>query len=404
MDLPNSATVFIMLGLCFSATYFCKWLVLIYGILTSGILLSLQIVKDIYGLQDFCIQLACILFCTTCLFLLTKWGVEQIRIATEKEEQANTLLIDLQKTMDTINSNTVTLNNDIVETNTNLKNVQEASNGIIATVQEVTKGIGEQAESTSEINNMMSDAEEKISEVLKYSENLTEVSSIASSVVTEGSEKIINMEKQMTVINSSSTETLSTVEELQSNIDEIITFLSSITQIAEQTNLLALNAAIEAARAGETGKGFSVVADEVRKLAEQTSNTVKRIDQVMTNIKIKTQKVVDNAKDGNIATNEGAKLIAAVTEGFKKIQLSFKDIDSNIANELKMIENVSSIFTNIHIEAESIASISEEQSSATEEILATMQEQSASINLIYSSMQEINQSSENLQAIIRNRI
>ena len=211
------------------------------------------------------------------------------------------------------------------------------------------------------------------------------------------------MDKQMNLINISATESLSTVEELQSNMDEIITFLSGITQIADQTNLFALNAAIEAARAGESGKGFAVVADEVRKLAEQTSNTVKQIDQIMTKIKIKSLKVVDKVKDGSIATNEGTVLITDVTEGFNKIQLSFKDIDSNIANELKMIENASSIFSKIHLETESIASISEEQSSATEEMLATMEEQSKIINLIYTSMQEINKSSENLQEIIRNK-
>jgi len=138
----------------------------------------------------------------------------------------------------------------------------------------------------------------------------------------------------------------------------------------------------------------------ITEIAEQTSNTVKQIDQVMTKIKVKTQKVVDKVKDGNVATNEGAILITDVTEGFKKIQSSFKDIDINIADELKMIENTSSIFSKIHVETESIASISEEQSAATEEMLATMEEQSASINLIYSSMQEIKKASENLQAIV----
>ena len=105
----------------------------------------------IFSYQDFCLQLASILFSTACLFLLTKWGVELIKIATEKEEQANTLLIDLHKTMDTIKSTTLALNNDISDCNTNLEYVQEASNGITATVQEVTKGVGGQAESTSEI-------------------------------------------------------------------------------------------------------------------------------------------------------------------------------------------------------------------------------------------------------------
>jgi len=392
--------VTVLIPVCISVLYINKKLLLITSVFFNISIIDALYLHKISGVSSSINMLITIDIIIFILFLVSKFGKELLEQASEEGIKATQILGELEKTMKLIGVNTSALNNDIAYCNSNLESVQEASEGITITVQEVTKGVVGQAESTSEINNMMSDAQDKISEVLKYSKKLAEVSSVTSNVVIEGSEKISNMDKQMNLINISVTDSLSTVEELQSNMDEVITFLSGITEIAEQTNLLALNAAIEAARAGETGRGFAVVADEVRKLAEQTSNTVKQIDQVMTKIKVKTQKVVDKVKDGSVATNEGSILITDVTEGFNKIQSSFKDIDRNIADELKMIENTSSIFSKIHVEAESIASISEEQSAATEEMLATMEEQSASINLIYSSMQEIKKASENLQAIV----
>ncbi|MGE5629035.1 MAG: methyl-accepting chemotaxis protein [Solirubrobacterales bacterium] len=78
-------------------------------------------------------------------------------------------------------------------------------------------------------------------------------------------------------------------------VDQINVLSDSILQITSQTNLLALNAAIEAARAGEAGKGFTVVAEEIRKLAEQSSETISRIQQVTSVIVSSVNELAQNS-------------------------------------------------------------------------------------------------------------
>ncbi|MCT2534747.1 methyl-accepting chemotaxis protein [Aquibacillus koreensis] len=337
------------------------------------------------------------------LFFITKSGTDLIKEAGQESARAKDSLASLEKTMASIELNTSALNRDISNSNSNLQVVNEASTGLKTTVQEVAKGVVTQSESITNISRMMNDANEKVLETQELSKQLGDTSSNTSQIVLESSERIGQMGNQMQIITTAVTESLTTVRELQMNMGEINNFLSSITDIAEQTNLLALNAAIEAARAGDSGKGFAVVADEVRKLAEQSANTVGQINEIIVHINDKTSSVLDKVQHGDQAAKEGDVIVSQVNDSFLNIQSSFNKIDQFIANELEMIDKTTSIFSIINEEAESVASISEEQSAATEEMLASMEEQSASIESIVESMKEISQSSKSLQSIVDNK-
>ncbi|MDS0525697.1 methyl-accepting chemotaxis protein [Clostridium sp. SHJSY1] len=398
--MPNLSGVMLLAGISYAAIYMDKWIVIINYIGYLSVFIILYISKNVMDLQSFVISLVFATFSAAGLFFVAMWGRELVLSTNEEKGRSNDLLENLENTLDSIKANTAQLDNDVNNCSMNLQVVHIASEGITRSVQEISKGIIGQAQSTNNISQMMNDAEKKIKEVLNSSKQLSEFSSNANGVVVEGSEKILTMDKQMEIINTSVIEALVTVEELEKNMDQVNNFLSSITQIAKKTNLLALNAAIESARAGEYGKGFSVVADDVRKLAEQTSSTVGEISKIINDIKAKTQDVVIKVQGGHAATKEGENIVRVVNDSFKKIQLCFEDIDKNITNELSMIKNTSSIFAKINLESESIASISEGQSIATEEMIASTEEQSANIYGIYHSMQEIKKSSENLRSII----
>lgn len=400
MFVNSNVFLTIILSLCIVCLYFDKYLSLFYAIALFIVGITSELILHKSDITTSLTSLAFLLFITILLFLLTKWGSDLVKFSSEKEANSNKLLDEIKNNVLIVKSSTSSLDNDISGCNEHLKSAKETGDAMVSTVQEATNGLLTQTESVTKISDMISSANANFLEIKEYSKQLANVSIEASKVVSESHEKINQMDEQMNIIYTSSAESYSTVEELKRDVDDINNYLSSIDAIAEQTNLLALNAAIEAARAGESGKGFTVVAEEVRNLAEQSSNTVKQINEVISKIQIETKNVLEKSYNGNIATKEGQTIVTEVTGSFEKMQLSFKDIDQYITNEVNMLEDATKILNEIHTEAENIASVSEEHSASMEELLATTEDQTAIIEHISTLMHDINNSSTELHNTI----
>lgn len=80
-------------------------------------------------------------------------------------------------------------------------------------------------------------------------------------------------------------------------IDQIGALAEAIMAITSQTNLLALNASIEAARAGDAGRGFAVVAQEIGQLADQSKNTVGKIQEITSQVTVAVKNLSGNAEE-----------------------------------------------------------------------------------------------------------
>ncbi|NQY25057.1 MAG: chemotaxis protein [Campylobacteraceae bacterium] len=109
------------------------------------------------------------------------------------------------------------------------------------------------------------------------------------------------------------------MEEINTQVSAINDAISVIDQISFQTNILSLNAAVEAATAGEAGKGFAVVAQEVRNLANRSAEAAKEI-----------KALVENA---NMKTNDGKKIANDMIEGYGSLT-------QNISKTIEYINNV----------------------------------------------------------------
>ncbi|MCT4621089.1 MAG: methyl-accepting chemotaxis protein [Marinisporobacter sp.] len=115
------------------------------------------------------------------------------------------------------------------------------------------------------------------------------------------------------------------IQRLEQRAEQIESTLGLIRNISKQTNLLALNASIEAARAGELGKGFAVVADEIRKLAEQSSETVDKIEKLINDINVESNETL-------ASMDTDVKETTAQLENIKDTQANLDDILLNLHN------------------------------------------------------------------------
>lgn len=395
----EAGLVVAMLPMSVAALYLNQWIFLAVGIAVNAITVVSQVAIAGFGDVSYLFSDVLQILVTVILFKMVRTGAKLVSEADASSAQSKKLLEDLRKVLDVIRANTAELNADISKGNESLELIREISGSITSAAHEIAEGTATQSRSVSLINQMINAAYSGISELTEMSNRLKDVSAESSRILAEGVGQVDMMNRHMGMISEAARKSLSTVHELTRNMDAINDFLESITMIAEQTNMLALNAAIEAARAGDSGKGFAVVAEEVRKLAEQSAATVSRIDQIMDQIKDKTEKVLEEVGMVQSAASDGERAAGTVDRTFGMIKEAFMNIDSCITEEFNRIGEVAGLFSRIEAESGSIADISESHASAAQELLATLEEHRARIEDIYNLMLHIKASSENLKSV-----
>ena len=145
---------------------------------------------------------------------------------------------------------------------------------------------------------------------------------------------------------------VSAIQKLNSEADDITKILEVIKSIADQTNLLALNAAIEAARAGEQGRGFAVVADEVRNLAKRTQDSTGEIQSTLATLKKSTLSAVSVINHSHSKSLESVAHVSNAGTAIDEINMSIeqiKDISKETSSASLLQKNtLNEIQTNVN--------------------------------------------------------
>ncbi|WP_219835653.1 methyl-accepting chemotaxis protein [Paenibacillus sp. R14(2021)] len=250
--------------------------------------------------------------------------------------------------------------------------VQEASAGIalssqqLLAVSEQNAGSAQQAASAmqlmaegseaalqrfDEVNKTTQDFGAGINRIAESSAIVASLSGNASGQAVLGRDAVSQAVASMDSVNESVRVTAGQVARLEQHAQNIGGISKLIGQISRQTNLLALNAGIEAARAGEHGRGFAVVAGEVRKLAQQTSQAVLDIDDVIAQV---TDDTFETARQMRTSAAEAETGMVAVREA-----------GSSFAQIADASERVSG-------QVQEVAAASEEMAAGSDQLVAAM--------------------------------
>ncbi|MDT8716712.1 methyl-accepting chemotaxis protein [Clostridium sp. 19966] len=234
----------------------------------------------------------------------------------------------------------ISTNESVFELNGNIEQVSATTEELSASMEETAASSEEMAATSQEIDRAIQGIAKKSQEGAEEAAKISERAEKTRTSVKEAQQKSIK------ILDETRNDVLEAME--AAKVAEDIKFLSeTIMGITDQTNLLALNAAIEASRAGEAGKGFAVVADEIRKLAEQSKDTVVKIQDIT----------------------------SKVTEGVKRLSLSADKmlvyLSNDVNNDYKKMINLTDAYSN---DSKFMDELVTDFSSASQQLSASIQE------------------------------
>ena len=309
--------------------------------------------------------------------------LENLRVMVDGIEKNFTLT---NESINNLTKQTSAANSQADSIAVNVGHISEGADSSSIAVQETVEAIEDIRVLATEVNDLALSSAENSKVIISNLENSTK--SIESLV--DGIQHIAKGNEHA----------LKSIQELEKNADQVERIIGLVGDIAAQTNLLALNASIEAARAGEHGKGFAVVAEEVRNLADESSNAVNGITELIQTMQNNVSIVVEQMNEqARYAVSESNK-VSETTEAVQGLVSSVHEMANAVVHISELVDRQMKNIETTAQQSHDMAAIAQETSASAQEVRGATDEQARSIDQIEKLATQLEQQSENLHKVI----
>lgn len=274
----------------------------------------------------------------------------------------------------------------------NASETAETVNQVGNAVQEIATGASSQADETQQATEHVIVMGEMVENTSREINTLQ----IAMEDMGKAGESAADKLQQLESINGRAKSSLDDIYEQTNTTNQsalkIQEVIGIITDIAEETNLLSLNASIEAARAGEQGRGFAVVASQIQKLAEQSNESARKIEEIVTYLIGDSKQAVETMDEVKQIMDEQIGFVSETADIFRNLQ-------DEISNSIERIELISSGTVQLDKERTGVVDVVQNLTAIAEENAAGTEGTSASVGAVGDIMRQVSENAHSLKNI-----
>lgn len=283
--------------------------------------------------------------------------------------------------------------NDI--TNANLQ-VENRTTELLDDSTNITNSVADTISTCDDASDRIAVCKEQINALLENIHHFEDI-------LKENESNIGTMSTEILSIKDSAYATNEVFDGIQQQMEEIVKVVEQLKSIASSTNMLSLNASIEAARAGSAGAGFAVVAEKVQQLAVDSNKCSNLVEQIVVNMETQVEKTRKQMAESTENVDSSLASIDALNNGFRELLTSFTTLYENIAEHDTSVGNLSESFEMIHNNVSHMATYSEKNQTSIYDIADSIKVYGSNVEQMENDTETIRQLVESMEKEISNK-